>query len=180
MPISWYMKYTVNNIRKSSLTVKDVAVLGLMVASIEAGKLALAVFPNVEIVTLLIILYTIFYGSKTLIAVFAFVGVECLIWGVQLWTIMYLYIWPLLCILVLIFRKNKSVWFNSILSGVFGLAFGALCSIPYFFIGGIRTALTWWIAGIPFDLVHGISNFILCLLLFVPLNKTLDRIKQTL
>ena len=171
------MRYIVNKRKADSLTVKDVAVLGMMVASIEAAKLALSFLPNVELVTLLIILYTLFYGKKTLIAVFAFVGVECMVWGIQLWTIMYLYIWPLLCIMVLIFRKNKSVWFFSILSSIYGLIFGALCSIPYFFIGGIHTALTWWIAGIPFDILHGISNFILCFILYPPLRKVLDKIQ---
>ena len=32
---------------------------------------------------------------------------------------------------------------------------------------------TWWIAGIPFDLVHGISNLILALILFQPLRRIL-------
>ena len=109
---------------------------------------------------------------------FAFVGIECLIWGLGLWVIMYLYIWPLLSIVVQIFRKQKSVWFWSILAGIYGLLFGALCSIPYFFIGGIRTAVTWWIAGIPYDILHGISNFIICFILYYPLTKVLKKVER--
>lgn len=160
------------------LTVKDVAVLGVMTATVEAAKLALAFVPNVELVTFLFILYALFMGPKVLLSVYAFVGIECMVWGLGIWNIMYLYIWPLLVILVLFFRKQKSVWFFSTLSGVFGLLFGALCAIPYLFIGGVTTALTWWIAGIPYDILHGISNFILCAVLFVPMNKALQKIKN--
>lgn len=39
---------------------------------------------------------------------------------------------------------------------------------------------SWWIAGIPYDLIHGVSNFILCIILFKPLNKVLTRIKYRL
>lgn len=126
---------------KSIITAKDVAVIGVMTATIEAVKIFLSFLPNVELVTLLIILYTLFLGKKTFAAVFAFVGVECLVWGMGIWTLMYLYIWPLLVLLTLFLRKQKSVWVFSTLSGLFGLFFGALCSIPYFFIGGERVII---------------------------------------
>lgn len=166
--------------QSSKLTTRDIAVLSLMAASLEAVKLALAFIPNVELVTLLIILYTMFFGGKVLLAVFTFSGLECLIWGFGVWTVMYLYIWPLLAVLVLVFRKQTSVWFYSMLAGVFGLLFGALCSIPYFFIGGAKMALTWWIAGIPFDIIHGVSNFILTIVLFVPLSGALRKIEKVI
>ena len=164
--------------RKTGITTKDIALMGVMTATIEAAKLALFVVPNVELVTLLVILYSIHFGKKALPAILAFVGIECLIWGLGLWVIMYLYIWPLLSIVVQIFRKQKSVWFWSILAGIYGLLFGALCSIPYFFIGGIRTAVTWWIAGIPYDILHGISNFIICFILYYPLTKVLKKVER--
>lgn len=170
------MKYTVN--KQSKITTKDIAVIGVMVATIEAAKLSLSFLPNVELVTLLIILYTLFLGWKALIAVFAFVGVECLVWGMGIWIIMYLYIWPFLVILTLLLRKQESMWVFGMLAGFFGLFFGALCSIPYFFIGGIHMAFTWWVSGIPYDILHGVSNFILCMVLFVPLRAALRRIKH--
>lgn len=166
--------------QNSKLTAKDIAVLGMMTASLEAVKLAFSFLPNVELVTLLIIVYTVFAGRKVLLAVFAFVGIECLIWGFGVWTVMYLYIWPLLAAAVLVLRRQQSVWFYSTLSGVFGLLFGAMCAIPYFFIGGVKMALTWWIAGIPFDILHGISNFVVCLFLFVPLEGALRKIESVL
>ncbi len=69
---------------------KELAELGMMIAALEAGKLALASLPNVEIVTFLIIMFAAVYGLKSVIAVVVFVGVECLLWPVNLWSPTYL------------------------------------------------------------------------------------------
>jgi energy-coupling factor transport system substrate-specific component len=69
----------------------------------------------------------------------------------------------------------------SILSGAFGLLFGFMCSVPYIFIGsagadlsaGIATAFAWWIAGIPWDLVHGAANFAIMLILYHPIMRVM-------
>lgn len=102
------MKKMLQNKSSWSLTVRDVAYIGIMIATLEAAKLSLSFIPNVELVTFLLILYTLAFGKKVLYAAFAFVGVECLIWGMGIWVIMYLYIWPLLCVLTL-FLKNRNL-----------------------------------------------------------------------
>lgn len=152
-------------------TTRDLAELGMMVAALEAGKLALSALPNVEIVTFLIIMFATAYGLKSVIAVLVFVCVECLLWPINLWTVMYLYIWPLLAVLAYLCRRQDTVWFWSIFSALYGFCFGALCTIVYIFTGGIHTAVVWWLAGIPFDLVHGFSNCAIMLILYRPIRK---------
>ena len=44
------------------LTVKDIAVLGLLLGLMEAGKRMLDLLPNVEVITLLFILYALYLG----------------------------------------------------------------------------------------------------------------------
>ncbi|MCI8282506.1 MAG: hypothetical protein HFI76_12630 [Lachnospiraceae bacterium] len=154
----------------------DVAVMGMMIATLEAGKMALSAAPNVEIVTLLVILYTLRFGKKTLYAVVVFVLLECAVWGIGLWTVMYLYLWPLLSLTVFCLRKIDSLWFWSIFSAVFGVMYGGLCSFAYLLFGGPSTAFAWWIAGIPWDLFHGTANFILMMVLYTPLLRVLRRI----
>ncbi len=163
--------------KKNKLTIRDIAVIGVMIATIEVAKLALSYVPNVELVTLLIILYTLIFGEKIYYAIAAFVLIEGCLYGFGIWWIMYVYIWPLLAFLTHLFRKNESVIFWSIFAAFYGLFFGALCSIPYYFIGGAKMAISWWIAGIPYDILHGISNFILCLVLFMPLKKALEKLR---
>ncbi|MCR5468696.1 MAG: hypothetical protein K6F37_07035 [Lachnospiraceae bacterium] len=163
----------------SKLTVKDIATIGMMAAMLEAVKITFQSVPNVEFVTLFIILFTLYLGPKTLIAVWAFVGLECTVWGFGLWTVMYVYIWPILVFLTLLLRRFKSPWPFIILAAGFGLSFGAFCSIPYFFIGGVHTAYTWWLAGLPYDVLHGASNGIIAAILFAPLRALLNRIKKS-
>ena len=91
---------------------------------------------------------------------------------------MYLYAWPMLALVTWFVRKKDSVMLYSVISGLFGLFFGALCSIPYLFIGGPSMMFSWWIAGIPFDLIHGASNFVIMLLLYKPTRRVMDRIND--
>ncbi|MBE5833859.1 MAG: hypothetical protein E7309_04405 [Butyrivibrio sp.] len=167
-----------NSSEKSRFTIIDLTQMGMMIAVIEAAKRALEFVPNVELVTLLFIVFALYFGKRVIIVSFAFTFLETFVWGLHTWVIMYLYIWPLLIILVLISRKHASYWFYCFLSALFGLFFGAMCSIPYLFIGGPVMMFNWWIAGIPYDVLHCISNFLLCLVLFKPLSKTLEKITK--
>lgn len=163
--------------KKGRLSVKEIALMGMMLATIEAVKLTLAVIPGVELVTLLLIVYTLFFEKKMLYLMPAFLFIEGVIYGFGIWWFMYAYIWPLLILLTYLFRRQQSVWFWSVFSGFFGLLFGALCSLVYLFAGGVKTAFAWWISGIPTDICHGISNFVLCAVLFVPLRAALKKMK---
>ena len=157
------------------ITAKDIAITGMMIAIIEVAKNALAFIPNVELVSLLVILFTLYFGKKILFVIPAFILLEGCIYGFGLWWIMYLYVWPLLALITYIMRKQESVWVWAIMSGSFGLAFGALCSIPYIVLGGPKAAFAWWVSGIPFDILHCVSNFVLCLVLFNPLSKVMRK-----
>lgn len=165
-------------VKRRTFTARDVALMGVMLATIEAVKRGLFFITNVELVTLLIILYTLYFGWRIFYVIAAFTLIEGCLYGFGLWWIMYVYVWPLLAFLTHLFRKKESVWFWSFFSGIYGLLFGALCTIPYFFIEGIDMVVSWWIAGIFYDILHGVSNFVLCLILFVPLKKALVKLKN--
>jgi len=160
--------------KQPALIAQNIALIGVMTATLEAAKSALAFLPNVELVSLLIILYTLFFGKLILYVIPVFVLLEGCIYGFGLWWVMYLYTWPLLALLAHLFRRQKSPLFWSILSGFFGLFYGAMCAVPYLFLSGFQGAFTWWAAGIYFDLIHCVSNFTLCLILFVPLRNILE------
>lgn len=158
------------------LTVKEISALSIMGALIFAAKIALAALPNVNINSLLIILTAVFFGWKVLYSVGVYIMLEGLVFGFGLWWFCYWYLWPILAVIAVLMRKNQSALIWAVVAGVFGLCFGALCSIPYFFIGGWEMALSYWISGIPFDLIHCGGNFILTLVLYKPLYKAMDSI----
>ena len=62
------------------------------------------------------------------------------------------------------------------------------CAIPYFFIGaagatvmdGLRYAFAWWIAGIPWDFVHGAGNFCIMLVLYHHVKKAMNNVNRYL
>ena len=167
---------------------QDVATAGMMIAIIEVLKLFMQGLPNIEMTSFLLILFTLHFGHLTLLTVPALILIEGLIYGFGLWWVMYLYAWPLLALVTHLCRKNDSAFFWAILSGAFGLLFGLLCSFPYFFIGaagggiaqGLRQMLVWWVAGIPYDLLHGAGNFALMLALYRPVSSLLRRMPQFL
>lgn len=149
--------------------------MGMMTAASFAGQIAMSFLPNIEIVTLLFILYTLLLGKKVFLVIYAFVLLEGIFYGFGLWWLNYLYIWTILAIVVLIFRNQQSVWFWSIVSGFYGLSYGALCSIIYLFIGGINTAFAYWVSGLGFDVIHCIGNVVVCLILYKPLRYVLEK-----
>ncbi len=166
----------------NKLTARDVCLIGMMVAVIEVSKVALASIPNVELTSFWIILFSLYLGKRIYYTVPVFIVLEGLMYGMQIWWIMYLYAWPLLAFLARRLRKMDSALSWAIVSGLFGLCFGALCAIPYFFIGaagggslmdGLRYAFGWWIAGIPFDFIHGGGNFVIMLVLYHPVKKAM-------
>lgn len=174
-----------NRENKLKISVHDIALIGMMTAIIEVSKLALTFLPNVELVTFFIIMFTLFFGRKTIYAVIAFILIEISIYGIDTWVIMYFYIWPSLVLVVWLFRKIDSLWFFSIISAMFGFCFGAICAIPYIAIGtvggdirsGLLMAFNWWVAGIRFDIIHGIANFVLMMTLYTPVKLLFKKLK---
>lgn len=169
---------------KFKLTIRDITLIGMMVAVIEVCKAAFSFLPNIEVTSFWLILFTLYFGWKIVFVVPVFILIEGFMYGINLWWIMYLYAWPLLVLIVWIFRKKDDVWFWSFLSAGFGLSFGFLCSFVYVVVGaadgglanGFKVAFAWWIAGIPWDIVHGVANFVIMLVLYKPVRTIMKRI----
>ncbi len=152
-----------------------IAAIGLLSAILLIGQVGMSFLPNIEPVTTLLILYTLVYKKHALFIACIFVLLEGLIFGFGIWWMSYWYIWGTLVLLVLLFQKMDSAIFWAIFSGAFGLAFGALCAIPYLISGGIGAAFAYWVNGIPFDLLHCGGNFVLTLILYRPLLGILKK-----
>ena len=85
-----------------------------------------------------------------------------------------------LALLARLLRRMESALGWAVLSGAFGLCFGALCALTYLVAVGWSYALSWWISGIPFDLAHCAGNFGMALVLFRPCRKVLARLAGNL
>lgn len=154
-------------------TLRQITAAALLSAILYAQQVALAFLPNIHLCALLIMLYTLCFPRFTPMILAVFILLEGFTYGFGIWWLSYLYIWPLLALLTWLLRKNESPGFWAALSGLHGFCCGALFSLPYLFIGGFSAAFSYWIAGIPFDIVHSLGNIVLTLALWKPLYKLL-------
>ena len=156
---------------KARLTLREIALFGILGALIFGAKVAMSFLPNVEPVSLLVMVYAVVFGRKALYPIYLYVALEILFYGIQLWNINYLYSWAILALAAWLLRRMEHPLAWALLGAVFGLFFGALCAPVYLFTGGLGLAISWWIAGIPYDAIHCAGNFVMALVLFQPLRK---------
>lgn len=159
---------------EAKISIKEISVLSLMGALMFVLQVAMSGIPNVHVTAVLIIITAVFWGWKCLYSVAVFIMLEGLVWGFGMWWFCYWYLWPVLAIPAVLLRKTDSALFWAVIAAVHGLIFGALCSIPYLFIGGWQMAVSYWVAGIPFDFAHCAGNFVFTLVLFKPLKKAIS------
>lgn len=165
--------------KKGTMQILYVVTMGFLSAILLIGQVGLAVLPNIEPVTFLIIVYTLVYKKNVFYIIYTFVFLEGLIYGFGIWWVSYLYIWSILACLVLFIKERESVLVWTILAGAYGLSFGLLCSIPYFITGGIGGGLAYYLAGIPYDITHCIGNAVITCVLFKPVYATLRRMHKS-
>ena len=162
------------------LSAKEICTLALMGALLFSTKAALASLPNINLNAILIILATIFFGWRALYSVAIYVMLEGLIFGGGVWWFGYLYTWPLLVVICMLFRRNDSALIWAVIAAVFGLVFGPLMYLEWFAInGGWEGFFAMWVAGIPYDLAHCGGNFVFTLALYRPLYRVLEKLLGT-
>jgi len=149
------------------------AILGAMTF---AAKYVMSFLPNIEPTSLMVMLFAVIFGWKALYPVYLYVLMEIMLYGINLWNLNYLYIWAILLVAACFMRPLKNPVWWALLSGLFGLAFGFLCSPVYVFLNGWDFAVRWWLAGLSFDVTHAVGNFVIALVLFVPLRNLLERL----
>ena len=155
---------------------RDLIALSLLACLMFGAKFAMQNIPNVHLGAVFLIVATLRFGYKALYMAFVYVMLEGLTFGFGYWWFAYLYIWPILVLAVLPQRKSKSWLLLSLTGALHGYLFGAMCALVTVVLSGPKAGFAFWISGIPYDLIHGTSNFILCLILLRPLDKLAQKI----
>lgn len=157
------------------MNVREMVLFAVLGAMTFAAKYVMSFLPNIEPVSLTVMLFAVTFGWKWVYPVYLYVVMEVLFYGISLWNINYLYIWAVLAVAACFLRNMRHPLAWAILSGTFGLLFGALCGIVDIFIVGFGYAVTKWVSGIPFDIAHCAGNFVIALVLFVPMRNLLEK-----
>lgn len=157
-------------------TVKETALFSLLGALMLVSKLALEFLPNVHMLAALTIAYTVYFRKKALYPIYVYVFLNGLVSGFSLWWIPYLYLWTILWGVTMLLPKNMkpkvAVPVYMVVAGLHGLLFGTMYAPAQALMFGLdfNGMIAWIIAGLPWDAVHGISNFFMALLI-LPIVK---------
>ena len=103
------------------MNVRHLTLFAVLGAMMFAGKMVMAHIPNVEPVSLLVMLLAVCCGWQGLYAVAVYVLLEILVWGANMWALSYLYVWTLLFVAARLLRKMESAVSWAVLAGAFGL-----------------------------------------------------------
>lgn len=145
------------------------------------SKFLMEVLPNIHLLGMFIMTFTVVFRKKALIPIYVYVFLDGLFGGFSLWWIPYLYIWTILWGVTMLLPKkmpDKLCYIvYPIVCCLHGLAFGALYAPAQaiMFNMNFQQIVAWIIAGFPFDLIHGISNLFMGILI-VPLSKLMKKL----
>ena len=160
------------------LNIKEIAVFAMLGAMMIATKELMAALPNIHLLGVIIVSITLVYRQKALYPIYIYVFAEGLLQGFSPWWVFNLYVWAVLWGAVMLLPKNMPKKVQPIVYAVVcalhGVLFGTLCAPAQALMFGLdfKGTVSWIIAGLPFDVTHGISNLI-CGLLIVPIVRAL-------
>lgn len=157
------------------------ALFAMLAALMFGSKKLMEALPNLHLVGMLTMLYTVVFRKKALIPLYLYVLLDGIFGGFSLWWIPYLYIWTVLWGVTMLLprrmKKGIACVVYPVVCCLHGLAFGALYAPAQalMFRLNFQQTLAWIAAGFPFDLIHGIGN--LCFgLLIVPLAELFKKL----
>lgn len=149
-------------------------------ALMYASKIVMELLPNIHLLGTFIIAITVVYRKKALYPIYIYVLLNGLFAGFATWWIPYLYIWTILWAAVMLLpvnmpEKTRPIVYMTV-CGLHGLLFGLLYAPAQALIYGLNfdATITWIVAGLPYDLIHGASNFC-CGLLICPIISILKQ-----
>ena len=162
---------------KLKLSLRQTVLFGMLGALTISAKVAMSGLYNIEPVSLLVMLYAAVFGWKAIFPISIYVAMEMLLYPVGYWNLNYLYVWGILAVAAYFMRKLRHPIWWALLSGLFGLSFGLLCTPVYAIFFGVPYAFLWWTKGIVLaDPLHAAGNFVIALLLFVPMREVMQRL----
>lgn len=162
------------------LNVREITLFGMLGAVMFCSKVLMEFLPNIHLLGALTVAYTIAFRKKALYPIYTYVFLDGLFAGFSTWWIPYLYIWTVLWAVVMLLPKKTNRLIYMLVCSMHGFLFGTLYAPAQAIIYGlsIQGMIAWIIAGLPYDCIHGISNFFVGIIIvpIVSLLRRADRI----
>lgn len=165
-------------------TTRELTIFAMLGAVMYASKIIMEFAPNIHLIGVFTVAFTAVYRKKALYPIYVYVLLTGIFYGFASWWLPYLYIWTALWGAVMLLPRNMP-------KKIRPLVYMAVCSAHGFFYGTLYAPaqallyglsfpkmIAWIIAGLPYDCIHGISNFF-CGILIVPVISALELAERT-
>lgn len=167
------------------LTTREIAVFAMLGAVMYASKIIMEFAPNIHLIGVFIIAFTVVYRSKALYPIYIYVLLIGMFGGFASWWYAYLYIWTVLWGAVMLLPKTMPKGIRPFVymtvCAAHGFLYGTLYAPMQALLYGMSFSkmIAWIIAGLPWDFLHGVSNFF-CGILIVPIISALRLAQRTM
>lgn len=165
------------------ISVKEGAVFSMLGAIMYLSKLLMVALPNIHLIGVFTVAFTVVYRKKALYPIYIFVLLSGLLSGFSTWWVPYLYIWTVLWAVIMLLpkqmpRKVAPIVYAGVCA-LHGLFYGVLYApVQAVFFGlDFKGMLAWIAAGFTFDLVHFAGN-LCCGVLIIPIISLLKKAEK--
>lgn len=164
-------------------TVRELTIFSMLGAVMYASKILMDLAPNIHLIGVFIVAFTIVYRQKALYPIYVFVFITGMLSGFAAWWVPYLYIWTVLWGITMLLPKRMTKWMKPFVymtaCALHGFLYGALYAPVQALLFGLNFdgMVAWYLAGLPWDILHGISNFF-CGILIMPIISILRKLEQ--
>ena len=166
------------------LSIREITVFAMLSAVMFVSKVVMEGIPNVHLLGTFVVAFTLAYRAKALFPIYGYVLVNGIWEGFSPFGwLPELYLWLILWAAVMLLPKKMPACIAPVIymlvSGLHGLCFGLLYAPVYALFAGMGWDRVWlWVAaGLPFDIIHGIGNFVLGILI-IPIAALLKKLNK--
>ena len=160
------------------ITTREMAVFAMLGSIMYASKIILEAAPNIHLLGVFTVAFTVVYRKKALYPIYIYVILNGIFCGFATWWMPYLYLWTVLWGAVMLLprsipKKLRPLVYMTVCAA-HGFLYGTLYAPAQALLFGLsfQKMIAWIIAGLPWDCIHGISNFF-CGILITPIISAL-------
>ena len=160
------------------LTIREMAVFAMLGAVMYTSKIVMEFAPNIHLLGVFTIAFTVVYRKKALYPIYIYILLLGLFSGFASWWIPHLYVWLVLWGITILLPKKMPKKIQPLVymmvCALHGFLYGVLYAPSQALLYGLNFdgMKAWILAGLPYDFIHGISNFF-CGILIVPIITVL-------
>ena len=169
--------------RENRGAIFEMVLFAMFGALMFCSKLIMEALPNIHLLGMFTMVLTVSFRAKALIPIYIYVLLNGIYAGFNMWWVPYLYIWTILWGVTMLVPKKippkLALVVYPVICSLHGFAYGTLYAPAQALMFGFNFEQTvaWIIAGIPFDIIHGISNIFTGLLVY-PFSELIKKLMK--